>query len=211
MGLNAEQMRRAVNANREKYAYARSAVFSALGGNNPLVKQGVRDEERKDINKEGDKKQATAGIMAKAPAVVDDVPSQLKEELGGDVQKFLERVYRFESELINKDAPTKKYTVEAGETLTDIMEKTGSTLSELMFLNEDIKDKDRLYGGDVINVPSTKVADLGLAPDILTQLGDLVQNIGGTGVGTFVKDVYTTTPPYVSQAVKAQMQRLKGK
>jgi len=200
-------MRKNLTKERNRLAFGNNAVYAALGGKNPLVTDPTKTGKRKDVTEEGDKKQATAGLMAQAPSVKEDIPSEIKELVGGPVQQYLERIARFEAEMVNKDASTKTYTCEAGDTITDICEKTGNTITEIMYHNPDLKDKDGLYGGDQI-----KVADIGLVMEsipYLDSLWDLAKSTTGSGLASEGAKFYQSTPPYVSQAVKAQMQRLK--
>ena len=125
------------------------------------------------VDEEGDKVQAVSGIMAKAPEVKDT--KEIKK-VTSKVQEALEKVYEMEANTMGADVATTDYVVQAGDTLTDIAEKTNTTIGQMLALN-DIKDKDRLAAGDIIKV--RKVADLSLIPDIL----DTLQNLGGSGLG----------------------------
>ena len=195
-------MRKNLTKERNRLAFGNNAVYAALGGKNPLVTDPTKTGKRKDITAEGDKKQATTGLMAQAPSVKEDIPSEIKELVGGPVQQYLERIARFEAEMVNKDAPTKTYTCEAGDTITDICEKTGNTLTEIMYHNPDLKDKDGLYGGDQIKVK--QVADLGLAADYISQLWEIVQSGAGSGLASEMSRMYQLSP-----AIKAQMKNIK--
>ena len=141
------------------------------------------------VDEEGDKVQAVSGIMAKAPEVKDT--KEIKK-VTSKVQEALEKVYEMEANTMGADVATTDYVVQAGDTLTDIAEKTNTTIGQMLALN-DMKDKDRLAAGDVIKV--RKVADLSLIPDIL----DTLQNFGGFGLGqireagAFIQPVYEQT------------------
>ena len=195
-------MRKNLTKERNRLAFGNNAVYAALGGKNPLVTDPTKTGKRKDITAEGDKKQATAGLMAQAPSVKEDIPSEIKELVGGPVQQYLERIARFEAEMVNKDASTKTYTCEAGDTITDICEKTGNTITEIMYHNPDLKDKDGLYGGDQIKVK--QVADLGLAADYISQLWEILQSGAGSGLASDMSRMYQLSP-----AIKAQMKNIK--
>jgi len=125
------------------------------------------------VDEEGDKVQAVSGIMAKAPEVKDT--KEIKK-VTSKVQEALEKVYEMEANTMGADVATTDYVVQAGDTLTDIAEKTNTTIGQMLALN-DMKDKDRLAAGDVIKV--RKVADLTVIPDIL----DTLQALGGSGLG----------------------------
>jgi len=125
------------------------------------------------VDEEGDKVQAVSGIMAKAPEVKD---TEEIKKASNETQRRLEKIYAIEKGMLDPDTATTDYVVQAGDTLTDIAEKTNTTIGQMLALN-DMKDKDRLAAGDVIKV--RKVADLSLIPDIL----DTLQNLGGSGLG----------------------------
>lgn len=46
-----------------------------------------------------------------------------------------------------------KHTIRKGEWLSQIAEQYNTTVESLMIINDDIKDKDRIYEGDILTVP----------------------------------------------------------
>lgn len=54
----------------------------------------------------------------------------------------------------------KTHTVKTGDTLSKIAEKHGTTVARLMILNPQIKNKDLVYIGQLINLPESKRQNL---------------------------------------------------
>ena len=63
-----------------------------------------------------------------------------------------------------KALPSAEYTIQVGDTLGELAEVTGSTVEELMALN-DIEDKDRIIAGETIKIPIRRDEDA----EIVTQ------------------------------------------
>ena len=63
-----------------------------------------------------------------------------------------------------KSLPSAEYTIQVGDTLGELAEVTGSTVDELMALN-NIEDKDRIVAGETIKIPIRRDEDA----EIVTQ------------------------------------------
>ena len=51
------------------------------------------------------------------------------------------------------------YTIEVGDTLSEIAEKRGTTVDVLLEMNDNIEDKDKIYAGDKLKVPTKKLTN----------------------------------------------------
>tara|TARA_R100000458_G_scaffold59527_1_gene70370 strand:+ start:185 stop:712 length:528 start_codon:yes stop_codon:yes gene_type:complete len=153
---------------------------------NRLREAAIRSALDNVVDDEGDKIQASRTLMAKSPEVKDT--AEIKSA-SSEVQRRLERIYAMEKDMLDPDVATKDYVVQAGDTLTDIAEATGTTIGQMIALN-DLKDKDSLAAGQVIKVK--KVADLSVIPDIL----DALQTLGGSGLGQLRELAPLAQPAY---------------
>ena len=63
-----------------------------------------------------------------------------------------------------KSLPSAEYTIQVGDTLGELAEVTGSTVDELMALN-NIEDKDRIVAGETIKIPIRRDEDA----EVITQ------------------------------------------
>jgi len=109
----------------------------------------------KNINPEtGKRRQATDAIMARSPTVGDTQNIQESMELGEEI-KALNAIYELqkaEQDLANENVTS--YTVRPGDTITDVLERTGMSFSEFSTLNEGVTDLD---SGDRIQVIQREV------------------------------------------------------
>ena len=109
----------------------------------------------KNINPEtGKSRQATDAIMARSPTVGDTQNIQESMELGEEI-KALNAIYELqkaEQDLANENVTS--YTVRPGDTITDVLERTGMSFAEFSALNDDVNDID---SGDTIQVIQREV------------------------------------------------------
>ena len=112
----------------------------------------------KNINPEtGERRQATDAIMARSPTVGDTQKIQESMELGDEI-KALHKIYELqkaEQDLAKEDV--KDYVVRPGDTITDVLERTGMFFAEFSALNDDVSDID---SGDTIQVIQREVEDI---------------------------------------------------
>ena len=112
----------------------------------------------KNINPEtGERRQATDAIMARSPTVGDTQKIQESMELGDEI-KALNKIYELqkaEQDLAKENI--KDYVVRPGDTITDVLERTGMSFAEFSALNDDVSDID---SGDTIQVIQREVEDI---------------------------------------------------
>ena len=112
----------------------------------------------KNINPEtGERRQATDAIMARSPTVGDTQKIQESMELGDEI-KALNKIYELqkaEQDLAKENV--KDYVVRPGDTITDVLERTGMSFAEFSALNNDVSDID---SGDTIQVIQREVEDI---------------------------------------------------
>ena len=111
----------------------------------------------KNIDPEtGEQRQATDAIMARTPTVGDTKKIQESMELGEEI-KALNKIYELQKaqqDLSNEDV--KEYVVRPGDTITDVIERTGMSFAEFSALNEGVTDLD---SGDTIQVVQREVEE----------------------------------------------------
>ena len=111
----------------------------------------------KNINPEtGEKRQATDAIMARSPTPKDTQNIMESMELGDEI-KALNKIYELQKatqDLENEDVKT--YVVRPGDTITDVIERTGMSFAEFSALNEGVTDLD---SGDRIQVVQREVEE----------------------------------------------------
>ena len=104
----------------------------------------------KGINPEtGEKRQATDSIMARSPTPKDTKNIMESMELGDEI-KALNKIYELQK--VTQDIENENvrdYTVRPGDTITDVIERTGMSFAEFSALNEGVSDLD---AGDRIQV-----------------------------------------------------------
>ena len=107
------------------------------------------------INPEtGKRRQATDSIMARSPTPKDTKNVQESMELGDEI-KALNAIYELQKaqqDVANKSVST--YVVRPGDSITDILERTGMSFSEFSALNDDITG---LSTGDRVQVIKREV------------------------------------------------------
>ena len=112
----------------------------------------------KNINPEtGERRQATDAIMARSPTVGDTQKIQESMELGDEI-KALNKIYELqkaEQDLAKENV--KDYVVRPGDTITDVLERTGMSFAEFSALNNDVSDID---SGDTIQGIQREVEDI---------------------------------------------------
>ena len=112
----------------------------------------------KNINPEtGERRQATDAIMARSPTVGDTQKIQESMELGDEI-KALNKIYELQkAEQDLADENVSDYVVRPGDTVTDVLERTGMSFAEFSALNNDVSDID---SGDTIQVIQREVEDI---------------------------------------------------
>ena len=104
--------------------------------------------------KTGKRKQATDSIMARSPTPKDTKNVQESMELGDEI-KALNAIYELQKaqqDVANENVST--YVVRPGDSITDILERTGMSFSEFSALNDDITG---LNTGDRVQVIKREV------------------------------------------------------
>tara|TARA_X000001388_G_scaffold36869_2_gene26110 strand:- start:5576 stop:6001 length:426 start_codon:yes stop_codon:yes gene_type:complete len=111
----------------------------------------------KNINPEtGERRQATDAIMARSPTPKDTQNIMESMELGDEI-KALNKIYELQKatqDLEKEDVET--YVVRPGDTITDVIERTGMSFAEFSALNEGVTDLD---SGDRIQVVQREVEE----------------------------------------------------
>jgi len=109
----------------------------------------------KNINPEtGERRQAIDAIMARSPTPKDTQNIMESMELGDEI-KALNKIYELQKatqDLEKEDVET--YVVRPGDTITDVIERTGMSFAEFSALNEGVTDLD---SGDRIQVVQREV------------------------------------------------------
>lgn len=101
----------------------------------------------------GKRVQATDSLMAKAPTPqgTENIIESMSEE-----QKALNKIYEMQKVLSDiSPEDVKDYEIGVGETVSDILERTGMSMAEFLALNEDvatISSEGELYAGENIKV-----------------------------------------------------------
>ena len=94
--------------------------------------------------------------MARSPTVVEQKSIQESMELGEEI-KALNAIYELQkAEQDLADENVTSYTVRPGDTITDVLERTGMSFSEFSALNEGVTDLD---SGDRIQVVQREVEE----------------------------------------------------
>jgi hypothetical protein len=111
----------------------------------------------KNINPEtGERRQAIDAIMARSPTPKDTQNIMESMELGDEI-KALNKIYELQKatqDLEKEDVET--YVVRPGDTITDVIERTGMSFAEFSALNEGVTDLD---SGDRIQVVQREVEE----------------------------------------------------
>jgi hypothetical protein len=109
----------------------------------------------KNINPEtGERRQAIDAIMARSPTPKDTQNIMESMELGDEI-KALNKIYELQKatqDLEKEDVET--YVVRPGDTITDVIERTGMSFAEFSALNKGVTDLD---SGDRIQVVQREV------------------------------------------------------
>jgi hypothetical protein len=111
-----------------------------------------------NINPEtGERRQATDALMARSPTVGDTKNIQESMELGDEI-KALNKIYALQkAEQDLADENVSDYVVRPGDTVTDVLERTGMSFAEFSALNEDVSDLD---SGDTVKVVQREVDEI---------------------------------------------------
>jgi len=111
-----------------------------------------------NINTEtGERRQATDALMARSPTVGDTKNIQESMELGDEI-KALNKIYALQkAEQDLADENVSDYVVRPGDTVTDVLERTGMSFAEFSALNEDVSDLD---SGDTVKVVQREVDEI---------------------------------------------------
>ena len=105
----------------------------------------------------GERRQATDALMARSPTVGDTKNIQESMELGDEI-KALNKIYELQkAEQDLADENVTSYTVRPGDTITDVLERTGMSFAEFSALNEDVSDLD---SGDTVKVVQREVDEI---------------------------------------------------
>ena len=112
----------------------------------------------KIINPEtGERRQAVDALMARSPTVGDTKNIQESMELGDEI-KALNKIYALQkAEQDLADENVSDYVVRPGDTVTDVLERTGMSFAEFSALNEDVSDLD---SGDTVKVVQREVDEI---------------------------------------------------
>lgn len=101
----------------------------------------------------GKKVQATESLMAKAPT--PQGTEKIMEKMS-DEQAALNKIYDMQKVLSDVSPDdVKDYEVVAGDTISDILERTGMSMAEFIALNEDeasMSSEGELYAGETVKV-----------------------------------------------------------
>ena len=110
------------------------------------------------INPEtGERRQAVDALMARSPTVGDTKNIQESMELGDEI-KALNKIYELQkAEQDLADENVSDYVVRPGDTVTDVLERTGMSFAEFSALNEDVSDLD---SGDTVKVVQREVDEI---------------------------------------------------
>ena len=113
------------------------------------------------LNRQGQKVSPTEAIMGRiAPKKAED----LIEDERTPLQKKLDFMYEMQKELSNISPDSvEDYEVRPGDTISDVLERTGKSMGEFMALNDDaslMSSEGELYAGDVIQVVEKEDEDL---------------------------------------------------
>ena len=108
------------------------------------------------LNRQGQKVSPTEAIMGRiAPKKAEDLIED---------QKKLDFMYEMQKELSNISSDSvENYEVRPGDTISDVLERTGMSMGEFMALNDDsslMSSEGELYAGDVIQVVEKEDEDL---------------------------------------------------
>ena len=112
----------------------------------------------KIINPEtGERRQAVDALMARSPTVGDTKNIQESMELGDEI-KALNKIYELQkAEQDLADENVSDYVVKPGDTITDVLERTGMSFAEFSALNEDVSEID---SGDTVKVVQREVDEV---------------------------------------------------
>ena len=112
----------------------------------------------KIINPEtGERRQAVDALMARSPTVGDTKNIQESMELGDEI-KALNKIYELQkAEQDLADENVSDYVVRPGDTITDVLERTGMSFAEFSALNEDVSEID---SGDTVKVVQREVDEV---------------------------------------------------
>ena len=112
----------------------------------------------KIINPEtGERRQAVDALMARSPTVGDTKNIQESMELGDEI-KALNKIYELQkAEQDLADENISDYVVRPGDTITDVLERTGMSFAEFSTLNEDVSELD---SGDTVKVVQREVDEI---------------------------------------------------
>jgi len=165
----------------EKPESAKFDVTDLLG----LKEKVARDYKAPDLMAPPSMKQPAAPATAMSAAMTTNINKTLQSILSD-----------------NPDVP---YVIQAGDTLSEIAEKTGTTVEDLVKENK-IKEKDKIYTGNELKIPSAKSTKT--KEDIVSSLiggmggvSELGSSFEGDGVqtassGEFASDAYDPDSQY---------------
>jgi LysM repeat protein len=109
-------------------------------------------------------------------ATIKNIKDKIKKEtevLGRDMKSDKKRI----SEQLEDSPPTKKadkYKIKSGDTLSKIARDRGVTVAQIMAANTNIKDKNKIFAGQSINIPTAKVRAISKSPDTPTRKPTIV-------------------------------------
>jgi len=134
-----------------------------------------REKEKKAIEKQKEKLKRL--LKRDTPkATIKNIKDKIKKEtdvLGRDMKSDKKRI----SEQLEDSPPTKKadkYKIKSGDTLSKIARDRGVTVAQIMAANANIKDKNKIFAGQSINIPTAKVRAISKSPATPTRRPTIV-------------------------------------
>tara|TARA_R100000458_G_scaffold57131_1_gene62841 strand:- start:233 stop:811 length:579 start_codon:yes stop_codon:yes gene_type:complete len=162
---------------------------------------------RLDLDEEGDKPSLTEGLGGSRVKKKGDTADKTVIAKSNPTNERLQKIRLMEEEALPDDVALKDYTCQAGDTLSSIAEKTGTTPNQLAAIN-NLTDKDQIAAGKSIKVRAdVKVADIANLPDILDSLQSLIAVGSGANVGQTIRDV----SPFTDAVMRQTKELLMGK
>jgi len=162
---------------------------------------------RLDLDEEGDKPSVAEGLGGSRVKKKGDTADKTVIAASNPTNERLQKIRLMEEEALPEDVALKDYTCKAGDTLSSIAEKTGTTPSQLAAIN-NLTDKDQIAAGKSIKVRAdVKVADIANLPEILDSLQSLIAVGSGANIGQTIRDV----SPFTDAVMRQTRELLMGK
>ena len=109
-------------------------------------------------------------------ATIKNIKDKIKKEtaiLGRDMTSDKKRI----SEQLEDSPPAKKadkYKIKSGDTLSKIARSRGTTVEQIMAANPNITNKNKIFAGQSINIPTAKVRAISKSPSTPTRRPTIV-------------------------------------